>query len=134
MHGHADFMFASLYSALPYLRRGSVRALAIAHDVDEPLLTAVPTFSQAGLDDLDVAQWYGLFAPARTPAGVIETINRDLNDMLGRRDVVDRLRADGAQPMGGSPTALASLLAAESNRWRRVIDELQLPTLAETVE
>lgn len=133
-YGRADFMFASLYAALPHLRHGTLRALAVARNDGEPLLSSIPTMTQAGLRELDVSQWYGLFAPAGTPQDVVDALNRDLNQILAKRDVLDRLRADGARPLGGSPTALASLLAAESDRWHAVVESLPLPALAETVE
>lgn len=133
MQGRADLMFASLYAALPHLRSGNLRALAIAQSSDEPMLAGVPTMAAAGLPDLDLAQWYGLFAPAQTPTDIVEALNRDLNSVLGRDDVADRFRADGAQVAVGTPDTLRQLLRSDATRWRATLAKLHAPPLT-TIE
>jgi tripartite-type tricarboxylate transporter receptor subunit TctC len=106
----------------------------VSSDADYPEVAAVPSMPTAGLTELNIAQWYGLFAPPGTPHAIVNQINADLVAMLSRAEIVDQLRADGATPVGGTPHDLAQLLVTESRRWRQVIGKLHGPTLAESVE
>jgi tripartite-type tricarboxylate transporter receptor subunit TctC len=106
----------------------------VSSGADYPELAEVPSMQQAGLTELDIAQWYGLFAPPQTPHSIVEKINADLTAMLSRAEIVDQLRAEGATPVGGTPHELAQLLIAESRRWRQVIGTLHTPTLTESVD
>jgi len=129
--GGADLMIASLYAALPYLRRGTLRALAVSSGAEHPQLGNVPPMRVTGLEALDFVQWYALFAPRNTPHTIVEGFNAELTAMLARSEVVDRLRDEGASVAGGSPDALARFLAAEARRWREVIEALRSPLFAE---
>jgi len=134
MQGRADLMFASLYAALPHLRSGNLRALAIAQGSDESALTGVPSKAAAGLPDLELVQWYGLFAPAQTPADVVDALNRDLQSVLRRDDIADRFRAAGARVEGGTPETLRTFLQTEATRWRAMLATLHAPPLTEAEE
>jgi tripartite-type tricarboxylate transporter receptor subunit TctC len=134
LQGGADFMVASLHTALPHLRSGTLRALAVSSGADYSELAQVPSMRQAGLTELDIAQWYGLFAPPQTPHSIVEKFNAYLSAMLSRAEIVDQLRAEGATPIGGTPHELAQLLVAESRRWRQAIGTLRTPTLTESVD
>jgi 2-methylaconitate cis-trans-isomerase PrpF/tripartite-type tricarboxylate transporter receptor subunit TctC len=134
LQGGADFMVASLHTALPHLRSGTLRALAVSSDADYPELAGIPFMQQAGLTELDIAQWYGLFAPARTPRSIVEKINADLTAMLSRAEIAAQLRAEGSTPIGGTPHDLTQLLVTESRRWRQVIGTLRPPTLTESID
>jgi len=81
--GQADIMFASLFSAQPWIDTGRLRALAVAGGHRIPQLPTVPTLREAGLDTVDITQWYALFAPARTPRPVAEELTAALKLVLG---------------------------------------------------
>ena len=134
LEGGADFMVASLHTALPHLRSGKLRALSVSSDARYPELTGVPSMQEAGLTELDIAQWYGLFAPRDTPNTIVKKFNAELTAMLARAEVTDHLRAEGATPIGGSPDQLAQLLVSESRRWKKVISALRTPTLHDIVD
>ena len=134
LQGGADFMVASLHTALPHLRSGALRALSVSSDAKYPELAGVPSMQEAGLTELGIAQWYGLFAPRQTPHQIVKELNARLTAMLSRAEIVDQLRAEGATPIGGMPHELAQLLVTESRRWRQVIDTLRTPTLTENID
>jgi len=134
MRGRADFMFASLHAALPHLRSGNLRALAVAQSGGDASLPGIPALSDAGFAGLDLVQWYGLFAPAQTSTEVIDALNRDLNRILGQQHIVGQLKSDGARVASGTPDALRDLLVAEAKRWRENLAMLGIPALAEAME
>jgi 2-methylaconitate cis-trans-isomerase PrpF/tripartite-type tricarboxylate transporter receptor subunit TctC len=134
LQGGADFMVASLYTALPHLRSGTLRALAVSSGAHYPELAGVPSMQEAGLTELDIVQWYGLFAPRETPDSIVKKLNDELTTMLSRAEIADELRAQGAMPVGGTSDELAQLLITESRRWRKVIGTLRTLTLSETVD
>jgi tripartite-type tricarboxylate transporter receptor subunit TctC len=134
MQGQADLMFTSLYAALPHLRSGKLRALAIAQASDETLLIGCTSMTSADLPELDLVQWYGLLAPARTPLDVVEALNRDLACVLGQSEVAARLHAEGATVATGTPESMRDLLVNEAARWRATLDVLNTPKLTDTLE
>ena len=134
LEGGADFMVASLHTALPHLRSGTLRALSVSSDAQYPALAGVPSMQEAGLAELDIAQWYALFAPRETPVPIVKKLNAELTAMLSRAEVEDHLRSRGAIPVGGTPDKLVQLLITESQRWQKVIDTLRTPTLSEAVD
>jgi len=127
-------MVASLHTALPHLRSGALRALCVSSDALYPELAGVPSMQGAGLTELDIAQWYGLFGPRQTPHSIVKMLNAGLTAMLSRAEIADQLRAEGALPIGGTPDELAQLLITESRRWRKVIGTLRTPSLSESVD
>jgi len=131
LQGGADLMVASLYTALPHLRKRTLRALCASSGADHPMLAGIPSMRAAGLAELDIAQWYALFGPRQTPASIVKELNAELTTMLERPEVVERLRADGASAAGGTPDELAQLIADEVQRWRSVIDAMRPRALVE---
>ena len=127
-------MVASLHTALPHLRSGTLRALSVSSGAEYPELAGVPSMHDAGLAELDIAQWYALFAPRETPVPIVKKLNAELTAMLSRAEVKDHLRSRGAIPVGGTPDKLVQLLVTESQRWQKVIDTLRTPTLSEAVD
>ncbi|HET7400361.1 MAG TPA: tripartite tricarboxylate transporter substrate binding protein, partial [Usitatibacter sp.] len=106
--GHTQVMFPSLYTALPHVKAGKLKALAIAGPKRSPQLPDVPTLKEAGVDGVEVQQWYGFFAPARTPKAVIEQLNHALNQVLADKEVVKRIEEHGAQVETSTPEEFGS--------------------------
>jgi len=121
MDGRTQVMFPSLYTAHPFILGGRLRALAVAGPSRLGALPGVPTLSEAGVDGVDVAQWYGLFAPAGTAADVIAQINRALNQVLSDPQVVERFERQGARVEPGSPAALGVRVREDLGRWQGVV-------------
>jgi tripartite-type tricarboxylate transporter receptor subunit TctC len=82
----------------------------------------VPTLKEQGLSDLEVETWYGMFAPAGTPAAVVARVNGEINELLKEGDVKDVLAKQGLSPAGGRPERLGGLVKRELARWNRVVN------------
>jgi tripartite-type tricarboxylate transporter receptor subunit TctC len=119
-------MFPSLFTGVPHVRSGKLRALAVAGPKRSPMLPDVPTLKEAGVDGVDVTQWYALFAPARTPRAVVDQINKALNQVLADKDTVKRMEEHGAEVQSSTPDALASLVKDEFSRWKGVVQKARL--------
>jgi len=100
--GQAQFMFPSLFTALPHVKSGKLRALAVAGPKRSALLPDVPTLKESGIDGVDVQQWYGFFAPAKTPKPIIDQINKVLNQVLADKEIIKRMEDHDADVVGCS--------------------------------
>ena len=119
--GHTQVMFPSLFTALPYLRSGKLKALAVAGSGRLPNWPNLPTLAQAGVPGVELTQWYALFAPHGTPPEVITQLNASLNTVLQEVEIVERMEADGAQVQTSTPAELSQLLMTEKKRWQDVV-------------
>ncbi|MDM0072139.1 4-oxalomesaconate tautomerase [Variovorax sp. J31P207] len=126
VNGRSQIMFPSLFTAYPFLRAGQLRALAVAGPKRLEDLPGVPTLAELGVPGVDVVQWYGLFAPAGTPAAAIDRLNRALNEVLADPEVVERFERHGARAEPGSADSLAQRMQADLARWRQVVAQAEL--------
>ena len=133
MRGQAQWMVPSLFSALPYLKSGKLVALAVAGQERLPSWPELPTFSELGLNELDLTQWYGLFAPAGTPSAVVGSLNTALNKVLVDPETVARLLDDGVQVQPSSPQQLGWHVKSQLQHWAQVTQEFRLTEPAELV-
>lgn len=125
--GRIDAMFPTFALALPLISAGQVRALAVAWRKRVPVAPELPTFAEAGVPGLDeVSLWFGLFAPARTPAGTIKRIHSDTVAALQDPAVKARFQGIGATPVGSTPAELARHFKTEVDRWGPVIREAKI--------
>ncbi|MGO4416677.1 Bug family tripartite tricarboxylate transporter substrate binding protein [Cupriavidus sp. KB_39] len=123
MGGQTDFYFATPPIALPMLKAGKLRALAVTSAKRLPLLPNVPTVAEQGYAGFQAEDWKALVAPAGTPAEVVQRLNAEVNKALKDPDTVARLREEGSEPRGGSPADLASVIKAENTRWGTIVRE-----------
>ncbi|AJG19269.1 tripartite tricarboxylate transporter substrate binding protein [Cupriavidus basilensis] len=121
--GQVQSMFDNTPSALPHVKAGRLRAIAITSAQRSPLLPEVPTVAESGFPGFDVQSWFSLAAPAGTPRPVIERLNSALNKVLAAPDVRQRLQDLAATPEPGSPEQLRRLIAAETKRWHDVVKQ-----------
>ena len=119
-------MFASLFSAQPWITSGRLRALAVAGPARVPELPDLPTLREAGVAGVEVTQWYALFAPAATPAPVIDQLNAALNEVLAHPDSVRQIADHGVTVACGSTDQLATLVSTELTRWTSVVQLAKL--------
>lgn len=133
MRGQAQWMVPSLFSALPYLKSGKLVALAVAGQERLPSWPELPTFAELGLNELDLTQWYGLFAPAGTPSAVVRSLNTALNKVLVDPETVARLLDDGVQVQPSSPQQLGWHVKSQLQHWAKVTQEFRLTEPAELV-
>lgn len=115
--GQVTFVFAVLPTALPYIKGGKLKALAVSSPQRNPALPDVPSVSEAGLPGFNVTEWVGIFAPAGTPTTVVARLNTAANRALQHPDVVERLKSLGADIIGGPPGKMEDYLKSEMARW-----------------
>jgi tripartite-type tricarboxylate transporter receptor subunit TctC len=121
--GRVQIMFDAAPSLIAHIRSGRLRVLAAASAERNRLLPEVPTFGELGYPKVAVSLWYGLLAPAGTPKPVVEKLNREVVKALGSADVRDKLQAQGAEPMPGTPQAFASFMQDEMAKWAPVVKQ-----------
>jgi tripartite-type tricarboxylate transporter receptor subunit TctC len=125
--GNVDLMFDNLGSSLAYHQAGKVRILAIATRERAAALPDLPTLHESGLTGFDSSTWFALVAPPKTPADVVERVNRDVTEIFRMEDVRARLNEIGLTPVASTPVATRDLVVSESRRWDAVVKAASLP-------
>jgi tripartite-type tricarboxylate transporter receptor subunit TctC len=118
--GEAQVYFGPLLSSIGYVRAGNLRALAVTTTMRSPVLPDIPALSET-LPGYEASAWYGIGAPKRTPEGVIERLNKQVNASLADANFQARLANLGAAVLPGSPADFAKLISDEVKKWSRVI-------------
>ncbi|CAN5450324.1 tripartite tricarboxylate transporter substrate binding protein [soil metagenome] len=121
MGGQIDLVFTSLPSVAGSLNSHTLRAIAVTSAKRAPSFNTIPTIAESGYKDFDVNPWFGLMAPKATPKDLIAKINRDVNDLLKSKDVMDLFAAQGAEPLAISPDEFSKLLQADVVKWSEVV-------------
>jgi len=121
MGGQVSMYFSSLPTAGPHLKSGRVRALAVTSKQRVVSLPELPTVHESGVSGYEYIGWYGLLAPAATPAAIITRLNADSNKFIKTKEFAERIAADGAEPVGGTPEAFAAHVRAEIAKWAAVV-------------
>jgi tripartite-type tricarboxylate transporter receptor subunit TctC len=124
LSGQVQVLFTGLPALLPHIKSGRMRPLAVSSARRLPALPDVPTVAESGVPGtkgFEADQWYGLVAPAGTPAEIVATLNQHVNRALNADEVRTRLAAEGAQAMPATPQAFGQLIAREIPRWARVV-------------
>ena len=120
--GNMNVMFDNLPSALPHIKSGRLKALAVTSRTRSPALPNVPTIEEAaGLKGFDATSWFGLFAPAGTPRAIVDKVQSDVAKALAIPEVRERFVAQGADPGGNTPEQFAAFIRAETDKWTRVV-------------
>ena len=119
-------MFPGLAAALPHIRSGRVRVLAVTGTARHPLLKDTPTMVEAGFKGFDAQQWYGVVGPAGLPAPVLKTLNESLNAVLTGGDLRERLSAEAVEPIPMTPAAFSSFIRADIARWTALARERKI--------
>ncbi len=124
--GQTQLMFPSLFTALPYIKAGKLNALAIAGSKRSQVLPNVPTLKEQGVEGVDVEQWYGFFAPAKTPKDVIAKLNQSLNKALADPEIIKRIEGHGADVEASTPEQLGELVKNDLQKWKTVVQRAKL--------
>ncbi len=119
--GQVDATFTGTPAVLPHVRSGRLRALAVGSAGRIDALPDVPTIAEAGYPGFEADQWYGVVAPAGTPAALVVRLNAEINKALALPDVARQLAAEGAVPAPATPEDFARLIAREIPRWAEVV-------------
>jgi len=121
--GQVQMTFDTVPVVLPQVRAGKLRALAVATPKRSPLAPEVPTMDEAGVAGFTGGTWFGVLAPARTPAAVVERLNKEIAAILRAPDVVQMFTDRGIEPAGNSAAEFRAFIEAESRRWLKVAQD-----------
>jgi tripartite-type tricarboxylate transporter receptor subunit TctC len=121
--GHVQLMFADTVTALPQVKAGKLRALAIGSAQRSALLPEVPTVAEAGIPGYELTGWLAVFAPAGTPEPVLERLHAEIVRILALAAMRERLLDLGLDPLPGSRADLAELVRTEIPKWARLVKE-----------
>jgi tripartite-type tricarboxylate transporter receptor subunit TctC len=126
--GRVQMYFSTIPAALPHLKSGKLRALAVTSKHRVEMIPDMPTVDESGLPGFEVVGWFGIFAPTGTPNNVILKLNESINVVLKMPEIRERLARQGLIPGGGTPEALRDLLSADLGKWGKLIKEIGLKT------
>lgn len=121
MGGQIQLMFDSMPSAMPFIKSGKLRAVAVTTPRRASALPDIPTVAESGLPGFDISTWYGLWAPRGTPPAVVEKLAAHAAAALKRPDVRQQYADMGAEPVGSSPADFARYNAAEGRKWAEIV-------------
>ena len=121
LSGEVSTMFMPALAALPYIQSNRLRALAVTSRERMPALPNLPTIAEAGLKGYESSQWYGVLAPAGTPADILNALNAQIAKMMRTPDMKQRMAESGSVAVGSTREAFAAYLNEELAKWARVI-------------
>lgn len=119
--GQVQMFFAGMPPAMPHVRSGKLRALAVTTTTRSSAAPEVVTMEEAGVPRFDISNWFAYFVPSGTPRDVIGRLNGEIVRALKQQDVREKLAAAGADALGTSPEELASFMRAESTKFAELI-------------
>jgi tripartite-type tricarboxylate transporter receptor subunit TctC len=119
--GQTQVMFSSVPTALPHIKSGRLRPLAVTRLARSTLLPELPTVHESGIRDFDISLWQGIVAPAATPREIVRTLNADVVASLAVPDLRSKLTAQGLDPVGNSPAQFDKLIRAEIDKWTALV-------------
>jgi tripartite-type tricarboxylate transporter receptor subunit TctC len=126
MAGQTMMMMPGLAAALPYIRAGKMRPIAVTGLARHPLLPEVPTFEESGFKGYDGVQWYGIVGPARLPPEITARLNAEINKALGAPALRERLGREAIEPTPMTPTQFSRFIQADIARWSALARERKI--------
>lgn len=124
--GQVDMSFPNLPSAVPQVKAGNLRGLAITTAKRSAAAPDMPTMAESGVPGYEMATWYGLVAPANLPKDIRNRLNKELQSILADPKFKDKLIMQGADPMPGTPEQFAAFIKSETEKWRKLIAQSQI--------
>ncbi|MGZ8994002.1 MAG: tripartite tricarboxylate transporter substrate binding protein [Burkholderiaceae bacterium] len=121
--GQVDLMFDNLPTALPHIKAGKLRGLAVTTASRSPLAPELPTMAESGLPGFELSTWFAFFAPAGTPRAIVDKISGDMRRVLMQPDMKERLAAIGVDVRASTPDELATFQRAELAKWGKIIKD-----------
>ena len=119
--GQVQMMFSNLLTAMPHVRSGRLRALAVSTARRSPQAPDLPTIAEAGVPGYDMTPWYGILAPARTPAAIVTKWNREVARIIALPEMNERFVSQGVDLASSTADAFAALIKTEVPRWRTIV-------------
>jgi tripartite-type tricarboxylate transporter receptor subunit TctC len=123
MAGHTNLFFGGLLATVSQVRAGRLRALGVGSLKRNPILPEVPAIAEAGVPGYETVNWFGLLAPAGTPAAIVERLHKEIATVQNLPDVQKQFDADGATVLRMTPAAFRAYMVADMNKWERVVKE-----------
>jgi tripartite-type tricarboxylate transporter receptor subunit TctC len=127
MGGHVHMLFAGVPSLLPQVQSGRLRGIAISSLKRAPAMREVPTFDESGVKGYEATNWFGLFAPAKTPREIVGRLNTEIEKVIRQPELVERFGNDSLEVIGGSADSFRTFVAAEIDKYARVIKAAGIP-------
>ncbi len=121
--GRIQFMFATIPSVKPHIDAGTLRAVAVSSLKRSRSLPDVPTVAERGYPGFEAGSWFGFFAPKGTPAEVVATLNKAVNEIVGVPAMEAQMVKEGADPISGTPQQFGQFVQREFEKWRAVVRE-----------
>ncbi|MEO7728908.1 MAG: tripartite tricarboxylate transporter substrate-binding protein, partial [Burkholderiales bacterium] len=118
--GQVQLMFATMPAAMPHVRSGKLRAIAVTSAKRSQAMPELPTIGET-LKGYEASTWYGVLLPAHTPRAIVTLLHAQIVKILGAVDTRDRLLAQGFEPVGGTPAEFGAYIKAEIAKWGKVI-------------
>ena len=118
--GQIAAMFSNALTAKPQIEAGAIRALGVSTRKRSEAMPNLPPIAEAGVPNYEATQWYGLVAPAGTPADIVARLNAEVTQALRTQDMQDKLAGDGAEPVGTTPAEFAAHIKSELEKWAGV--------------
>ncbi len=119
--GRVDATITAITTALPHIKAGKLRVIAVANETRSPIEPQVPTFAEAGFPNIVGYGWFGFIVPRGTPAAVVDRLSAETNAVLAEPDFKARMLQLGLQPRGGTPAEFAAFIVRETRKWSEVI-------------
>ncbi|VTU13469.1 Argininosuccinate lyase [Variovorax sp. SRS16] len=119
--GRIDATLTAISTAVPHLQAGKLRVLAVANEERTPLYPDAPTFREQGLQSVVGYGWYGMLAPAGTPANIVERLNTEINAAVADAEVRRKAEAVGLQLRGGTAAEFSAFISSETRKWAQII-------------
>jgi tripartite-type tricarboxylate transporter receptor subunit TctC len=126
MGGQVDMMFEQMYAAMPSIKSGRLRPLAITSKARSPLFPDLPTMGEAGFAGVEVLNWQGLVGPKGLPAEIVRVLNTAGNKALQDAGLRETMLAQGNEIAGGTPEQFAALVKSEAPRWAKVVRDAKI--------
>jgi tripartite-type tricarboxylate transporter receptor subunit TctC len=121
--GNTQIAVGSLAQMIPQIKAGKLKALGVGSKSRVPSLPEVPTVAEAGLPSYEVANWWGVAAPAGTPRPIVERLHKELSAVVSSSETRKRFEAEGADPLQMTPEEFGRFIAQETVKWARVVKE-----------
>ncbi|MGH8650266.1 MAG: Bug family tripartite tricarboxylate transporter substrate binding protein, partial [Burkholderiales bacterium] len=122
--GQTDLTFTPLANALPHVRSGKLRVIAVTANQRHAAVPGVPTVAESALPGYEVVVWNGLVGPKGLPRPIVDRINSEVTMALKSRETGERLQADGSSPVGGTPEQFLAKIKKEVEVWQKVVREM----------
>ena len=124
--GNVQIYFSTVPAALPQVKAGRLRALAVTSSKRLNDIPEIPTVSESGLPGFEVVAWFGMFAPGKTPQPIVKKLNGEVVGILGMPDVREKMSGQGLIPGGNTPEELGVFLKTEIGKWSKLIKEANI--------